>query len=112
VLVAGLFLVAMFFSPVATAIPQFATAPALILVGALMTQSVMQVDWPDFTEAFPAFVVILAMPLTFSIATGLSFGVICYTIVKIAAGKFREISVVVWALTILFLLRYVYLAAS
>jgi adenine/guanine/hypoxanthine permease len=112
VLVAGLFLVAMFFSPVATAIPQFATAPALILVGALMTQSVMQVDWPDFTEAFPAFVVILAMPLTFSIATGLSFGVICYTIVKTAAGKFREISVVVWALTILFLLRYVYLAAS
>jgi adenine/guanine/hypoxanthine permease len=112
VLVAGLFLVAMFFSPVATAIPQFATAPALILVGALMTQSVMQVDWPDFTEAFPAFVVILAMPLTFSIATGLSFGVICYTIVKIAAGKFREISLVVWALTILFLLRYVYLAAS
>jgi adenine/guanine/hypoxanthine permease len=112
VLVAGLFLVAMFLSPVATAIPQFATAPALILVGALMTQSVRQVDWPDFTEAFPAFVVILAMPLTFSIATGLSFGVICYTIVKIAAGKFREISAVVWALTILFLLRYVYLAAS
>ena len=112
VLVAALFLVAMFFSPVATAIPQFATAPALILVGALMTQSVMQVDWPDFTEAFPAFVVILAMPLTFSIATGLSFGVICYTIVKLAAGKFRDISAVVWALTILFILRYVYLAAA
>jgi adenine/guanine/hypoxanthine permease len=112
VLVAGLFLVAMFFSPLATAIPQFASAPALILVGALMTQSVMQVDWPDFTEAFPAFVVILAMPLTFSIATGLSFGVICYTIVKVATGKFRDISVVVWALTILFLLRYVYLAAA
>jgi adenine/guanine/hypoxanthine permease len=112
VLVAALFLAAMFFSPVATAIPQFATAPALILVGALMTQSVMQVDWPDFTEAFPAFVVILAMPLTFSIATGLSFGVICYTIVKVAAGKFRDISAVVWALTILFLLRYLYLAAA
>jgi AGZA family xanthine/uracil permease-like MFS transporter len=112
VLVAALFLAAMFFSPVATAIPQFATAPALILVGAMMTQSVMRVDWPDFTEAFPAFVVILAMPLTFSIATGLSFGVICYTIVKVAAGKFRDISVVVWALTILFLLRYLYLAAA
>lgn len=111
-LVAALFLVAMFFAPVAAAVPQFATAPALILVGALMTQSVVQVDWPDFTEAFPAFVVILAMPLTFSIATGLSFGVICYTIVKIAAGKFREVSAVVWALTILFLLRYVYLAAA
>jgi AGZA family xanthine/uracil permease-like MFS transporter len=112
VLVAALFLVAMFFSPVATAIPQFATAPALILVGALMTQSVMQVDWADFTEAFPAFVVILAMPLTFSIATGLSFGVICYTLVKVAAGKYREVSAVVWALTILFLLRYVYLATA
>lgn len=112
VLVAALFLVAMFFSPVATAVPQFATAPALILVGALMTQSVMQVDWADFTEAFPAFVVILAMPLTFSIATGLSFGVICYTLVKVAAGKYREVSAVVWALTILFLLRYVYLATA
>jgi AGZA family xanthine/uracil permease-like MFS transporter len=112
VLVSALFLVAMFFSPIATAIPWFATAPALILVGALMTQSVMQINWPDFTEAFPAFVVILAMPLTFSIATGLSFGVICYTIVKVAAGRFRDVSLVVWALTILFLLRYVYLAAA
>ena len=112
VLVAALFLLAMFFSPVAAAIPQFATAPALILVGALMTQSVMQVDWPDFTEAFPAFVVIVTMPLTFSIATGLSFGVICYTLVKVAAGKFREVSVVVWVLTVLFLFRYVYLAVA
>jgi adenine/guanine/hypoxanthine permease len=112
VLVAALFLLAMFFSPVAAAIPQFATAPALILVGALMTQSVMQVDWPDFTEAFPAFVVIVTMPLTFSIATGLSFGVICYTLAKVAAGKFREVSVVVWVLTVLFLFRYVYLAVA
>jgi adenine/guanine/hypoxanthine permease len=112
VLVAALFLAAMFFSPVATAIPPFATAPALILVGALMAQSVMQVDWPDFTEAFPAFVVILVMPLAFSIATGLSLGVICYTIVKVAAGKTRDISVVVWALAILFLLRYIYLATA
>jgi adenine/guanine/hypoxanthine permease len=112
VLVGILFLAAMFFSPVATAIPQFATAPALILVGALMTQSIRRVDWSDFTESFPAFVIILAMTLTFSIATGLSFGVIFYTIVKVATGKTREISVVVWVLTILFLLRYVYLAAA
>jgi len=97
---------------VATAIPQFATAPALILVGALMTQSIRRVDWADFTESFPAFVIILTMMLTFSIATGLSFGVIFYTIVKVATGKTREISVVVWVLTILFLLRYVYLAAA
>ena len=111
-LVGALFLAAMFFSPVAAAIPQFATAPALVLVGALMTQSVTHIDWTDFTEGFPAFVVMLAMPLTFSIATGLSFGVIFYTVVKIATGKFREISVVVWVLTILFFLRYVYLAAA
>src|ERR1700677_4029738 len=111
-LVGALFLAEMFFSPVAAAIQQFATAPALVLVGALMTQSVTHIDWADFTEGFPAFVVMLAMPLTFSIATGLSFGVIFYTIVKIATGKFREISVVVWVLTILFFLRYVYLAAA
>jgi adenine/guanine/hypoxanthine permease len=112
VVVAGLFLVALFFSPLAIAIPGFATAPALILVGALMTQSIARVDWADFSEAFPAFLTMLAMPLTFSIATGLSLGVIAYTIVKIAAGKFRDVSVVIWILALLFVLRYVYLAAA
>lgn len=112
VVVAGLFLLAVFFAPIAVAIPGFATAPALILVGALMTQSIAHVDWPDFTEAFPAFLTMLAMPLTFSIATGLSLGVIVYTIVKIAAGKFRDVSVVLWILTIVFVLRYIYLAAA
>ncbi|MBZ5571941.1 MAG: NCS2 family permease [Acidobacteriia bacterium] len=112
VFVAGLFLVAVFFSPVAVAIPGFATAPALILVGALMTQSIARVDWSEFTEAFPAFLTMLAMPLTFSIATGLSLGVIAYSIVKVAAGKYRDVSIVLWILTILFVLRYVYLAAA
>ena len=112
VVVAGLFLVAMFFSPVAAAIPAFATAPALILVGALMTESIARVEWKEFSEAFPAFVTLIATPLTFSIATGLSFGVICYTISKLAAGKHREVSVLLWLLTILFIARYVYLAAE
>jgi adenine/guanine/hypoxanthine permease len=112
VVVAILFLAAAFFAPLATAIPGYATAPALILVGALMTQSIARVEWKDFTEALPAFVTILATPLTFSIATGLSLGLICYTVVKIAAGKFREVSVLLWILTALFLLRYVYLAAE
>ena len=112
VLVAALFLVAMFFAPVATAIPGFATAPALILVGALMMQSVARVKWDEFSDAFPAFVTILATPLTFSIATGLSLGLISYTVVKIAAGKRREISPLLWILTVLFILRYVYLAAE
>ena len=112
VMVAALFLVAMFFSPVAAAIPAFATAPALILVGALMTESIAQVEWKEFSEAFPAFVTLIATPLTFSIATGLSLGVISYTISKLAAGKHREVSVLLWLLTILFIARYVYLAAE
>jgi adenine/guanine/hypoxanthine permease len=112
VVVAALFLLAVFFAPVAVAIPGFATAPALILVGALMMQSVARVVWSDFTEAFPAFVTLLAMPLTFSIATGLSLGVIVYSIIKIATGKYREVTPVLWILTIIFLLRYLYLAAG
>ena len=112
VMVAALFLLAAFLAPVAVAIPGFATAPALILVGALMTQSIAHVAWSDFTEAFPAFLTMLAMPLTFSIATGLSLGVIAYSVVKIAAGKYREVSIVLWILTILFVLRYIYLAAA
>jgi len=112
VVVAGLFLAAAFCSPLATAIPGYATAPALILVGALMTESIARIAWKDFTEAFPAFVTILATPLTFSIATGLSLGLISYTLVKVAAGKFRDVSLVLWILTSLFILRYIYLAAG
>ena len=110
--VAGLFLLAMFFSPLAAAIPAYATAPALILVGVLMSQSIAHVKWQDFTEALPAFITILVTPLAFSIATGLSFGVISYTVVKLAAGKVAEINTLVWILTVLFILRYAYLAAA
>jgi len=108
--VAALFLVAMFFSPLASAIPAYATASALIVVGALMTQSIARVDWSDFTVGAPAFITMLAMPLTFSIATGLSLGLICYTLVKLAAGKTEQITPFVWVLTLLFMGRYVYLA--
>ncbi len=110
--VAALFLMAMFFSPLAAAIPAYATAPALILVGVLMSQSIAHVKWQDFTEALPAFITMLVTPLAFSIATGLSFGVISYTVVKLAAGKVAEINTLVWILTVLFILRYVYLAAA
>jgi len=112
VIVAGLFLVAMFFSPVAAWIPAFATAPALVLVGALMTESMAQVEWKEFSEAFPAFVTLIATPLTFSIANGLGLGVISYTIAKVAAGKRREVSVLLWILTVLFIARYAYMAAE
>jgi AGZA family xanthine/uracil permease-like MFS transporter len=112
IFVAGFFLLATFCAPLAAAIPGYATAPALMLVGALMTESIGRVEWSDFTEAIPAFVTLLATPLTFSIATGLSFGLISYTLVKVAAGKFRQVSAVIWILTALFILRYVYLAAG
>jgi AGZA family xanthine/uracil permease-like MFS transporter len=112
VAVAVLFLIATFCSPLATAIPAFATAPALVLVGALMTQSISHIDWSDFSEAVPGFITMLATPLTFSIATGLSLGLISYTLVKIASGEFRDISPLIWILTALFLLRYLYLASA
>ena len=110
--VAALFLLAVFCSPLAAAIPAYATAPALIVVGALMTETIARVQWSEFTEAIPAFVTLLATPLTFSIATGLSLGLISFTLVKVAAGKFREISILIWILTALFILRYIYLAAG
>jgi adenine/guanine/hypoxanthine permease len=110
--IAALFLAAMFCAPIVAAIPAYATAPALILVGALMCESVANVQWSDFSEAFPAFLTIVATPLTFSVATGLSLGLISYTLVKVGAGKHREISPLIWVLTALFLLRYAYLAAE
>jgi AGZA family xanthine/uracil permease-like MFS transporter len=102
----------MFCSPLATAIPAYATAPALILVGVLMSESLALVEWTDFSEALPAFITMLATPLTFSIATGLSLGLISYTVVKLASGKLQETNALVWILTALFILRYVYLAAA
>jgi len=112
IVVAVLFLLAAFCTPLAAAIPAYATAPALILVGALMTEAVARVQWKEFTEAIPAFVTLLATPLTFSIATGLSLGLISYTLVKVAAGKFRDVSMLIWILTALFILRYIYLAVG
>lgn len=110
--VASLCLLAVFCAPLATAIPAYATAPALILVGVLMSQSLAHVKWHDFSEALPAFITMLATPLAFSIATGLSLGLISYTVVKLAAGKFQQINALVWILTVRFILRYVYLASA
>ena len=107
--IAGLFLAAMFCAPLIAAIPVYATAPALILVGALMCGSVARVRWDDFTEAFPAFLTLVATPLTFSIATGLSLGLLSFTFIKLGTGKYREISPLIWVLSLLFLLRYAFL---
>ena len=108
-LIAGLFLVAMFCAPVVAAIPTYATAPALILVGALMCGSLSKIRWDDFSDAFPAFLTMVATPLTFSIATGLSLGLLSFTFLKVGVGRRREISPLIWVLTILFVLRYAFL---
>jgi len=107
--IAALFLAAMFCAPLVAAIPSFATAPALILVGGLMCGAIARVRWDDFTDAFPAFLTLVATPLTFSIATGLTLGMISFTLMKLTTGRHREISPLIWVLTLLFLLRYAFL---
>lgn len=109
VLIAALFAAAMFCAPIVTAIPSYATAPALILVGALMCSSIPKIRWNDLTDAFPAFITMVAMPLTFSIATGLSLGMLSYTFIKLGTGRYREIRPLIWVLSVLFLLRYAFL---
>jgi AGZA family xanthine/uracil permease-like MFS transporter len=110
--IAALFLLAMFCAPLIAAIPVYATAPALILVGALMCGSIARIQWNDFSEAFPAFLTLVATPLTFSIATGLSLGLLSFTFIKVGTGKYREISPLIWILSGLFLLRYAFLGSE
>jgi AGZA family xanthine/uracil permease-like MFS transporter len=112
VLIAVLFVVAMFCAPLVAAVPAYATAPALILVGALMCGAVARVEWNDFTESFPAFMTLIATPLTFSIATGLSLGLLSFTFLKVASGRYQEISPLIWILSALFLCRYAFLGSE
>ena len=102
----------MFCAPLVAAIPSYATAPALILVGGLMCGSLAKIEWDDFSEAFLAFLTLVATPLTFSIATGLSLGLLSFTCIKVGAGKFRDISPLIWVLTVIFLLRFAFLGAE
>jgi AGZA family xanthine/uracil permease-like MFS transporter len=112
VTVAALFLLVLFISPLAAAIPAIATAPALIVVGVLMMRSVQAVDWADMTDALPAFITMLAMPLTFSIANGLALGFITFPLLKLLTGRAREVSVLAYVLAALFVIRYLYLGAG
>ncbi len=105
-----LFVAVLFIAPVVGAIPDAATAPALIIVGSLMMTVVRDIDWQDAEISIPAFLTMLAIPLTFSIANGLAFGFTAYTVLKIARGKFREVNWLVYVLTALFIARFAYLA--
>jgi AGZA family xanthine/uracil permease-like MFS transporter len=104
-----LFGVALFVAPLAGGIPLSATAPALIIVGSMMMTTVAEIEWTNPEIAIPAFLTMLAIPLTFSIANGLAFGFCAYTLLKILRGRFREVNWMVYGLTILFIVRFWYL---
>jgi AGZA family xanthine/uracil permease-like MFS transporter len=104
-----LFIVALFVAPIVGSIPAAATGPALILVGSMMASVLAEIRWDDPEIAIPAFLTVMTIPLTFSIASGLSFGFTAYTAIKVFRGKFREVPWLVYALTAVFLLRFLYL---
>lgn len=110
VVVGILFLITLFFAPLVQAIPAAATAPALVLVGALMIGSLAEVDWADPTVAIPAFLTVITIPLTFSIANGLAFGITSYAVLKAVTGKLRKGDWLLVVLAALFVIRFVYLA--
>jgi AGZA family xanthine/uracil permease-like MFS transporter len=106
----ALFFLAIFIAPVVGAIPDFATAPALILVGALMLAGIGTIEWDAPRIAIPAFLTIVTIPLTYSIATGLSFGLISFAALELATGRGRRQHWMLYLLATLFLLRFIYIA--
>lgn len=105
VVVGILFLLSLFFSPLAGMVPTYATAPALIFVAVLMTQGLVDLDWSDSTESAPVVLTAIAMPLTYSVTTGIAFGFISYTIIKLLSGRHRDIHPVLYAVAILFAVK-------
>lgn len=109
VTVAALFLLSLFLAPVFMAIPAFATTPALVIVGFLMLTSVAGIDFDDFTESIPAYITIIAMPFCYSISEGISFGVISYVLINLLTGHKDKISILMYVLAVIFVLKYVLL---
>lgn len=103
---AFLFFVALFFAPLFTMVPPAATAAALVLVGFFMMSPILKIDFDDYTDAIPAFITIIIMPLTYSIAEGIVFGMLTYVILKILTGKFKDLSPVMLVLAVLFVLKF------
>ena len=100
------FAIALFFAPVFLAIPSAATAPALVLVGVMMMSSVLDIDFNDFSESVPAYITMIVMPLAYSISDGIMLGLISYVVLNALTGKFKKISIMMWVLAVLFVLRY------
>ena len=103
------FALALFFSPLFLAIPSAATAPALIIVGVMMMPAVARIHWDNFCKAIPAFLTIVTIPLAYSISDGILIGVISYVLCHAVAGKFKDISITMWILAILFICKYIFL---
>jgi len=106
-----LFLISIFFAPVFTAIPSFATAPALIVVGFLMFSAITDIKFSEknYTDAIPAYICIISMPLFYSISEGISLGIISYTVINMACGKAKQIKPLIYVLSVLFILKYIFL---
>ena len=103
------FALALFFSPIFLSIPSAATAPALIMVGVMMMPSIKRIHWEDYCKSIPAFITIIMMPVAYSISDGILIGVISYVITHAIAGRYKEISVPMWVLSVLFVLRYIFI---
>ena len=108
VVVGLLFLLTIFFSPLAGMVPAYATAGALVYVGILMASSLIKVQWDDLTEATPAFITAAMMPFTYSITEGIAFGFISYCVVKLGTGRWREVNAPVWVVSLLFLIKFIW----
>ncbi len=106
--VAVLFLLAMFFAPLAGSVPAYATAPALLYVATLMMRELSEIDWEDVSEAAPAVLTALAMPFTYSIANGLAFGFISYAVVKLLTGKASQVHAATWIVATLFVIKFAF----
>lgn len=106
VVVAVLFLTCLFLSPLAQSVPGFATAPALLFVGVLMIHGITNIDWDDITEAVPAFLTIVFMPFTYSIADGIAMGFISYAIIKLLTGKAKTVPYMVWIVAVLWVFKF------
>lgn len=105
--IAVCFAIALLFSPLFLAIPGAATGPVLFIVGVMMAAPVKEIDWEDYSEAIPAFVTMLLMPLAYSISDGIMLGMISYVVINAFTGKFKKVSVTMWILAVLFVLRYI-----
>jgi len=109
VVAAGLFFISLIFTPILEAIPAFATTPALTIVGVLMMASITSINWEDLTEAIPAFLTIFFIPFAFSIAAGLSIGLIAYPLLKTFKGKARDVPIITWILAAIFIARFIFM---